>query len=100
MQAMIYRARQLDIISWNQYSYMMRQISKRGWRTKEPGDVPGKLNPTIFQAAIDTLFEGGYITKQELRMGLYRNGIFLNESDLEDLMALREGTLGIRYTGE
>ena len=34
MQAMIYRARQLDIISWNQYSYMMRQISKRGWRTK------------------------------------------------------------------
>lgn len=95
MQAMIYRARQLDIISWNQYSYMMRQVSKRGWRTNEPGDVPGKLNPTIFQASIDTLLEGEYLSKHDLRMSFLKNGIYLNETELEDLMALKEGTLGI-----
>ena len=95
MQAMIYRARQLDIISWNQYSYMMRQVSKRGWRTNEPGDIPGKLNPTIFQASIDTLLEGEYLSKHDLRMSFLKNGIYLNETELEDLMALKEGTLGI-----
>ena len=95
MQAMIYRARQLDIISWNQYSYMMRQVSKRGWRTNEPGYIPGKLNPTIFQASIDTLLEGEYLSKHDLRMSFLKNGIYLNETELEDLMALKEGTLGI-----
>ena len=40
MQAMIYRAHQLKAITDNQYQYMMRQVSKKGWRTNEPGDTP------------------------------------------------------------
>lgn len=35
MQAMMYRARQLDIISTNQFQYMMRTMSKNGNRTHE-----------------------------------------------------------------
>ena len=34
VQAMMYRARQLDIISANQYQYMMRQVSKNGWNQR------------------------------------------------------------------
>jgi len=45
---------------------MMRIVSKNRWRTKEPGDVPGQMGETIFQGAIDLLFDGGYMTVDEL----------------------------------
>lgn len=93
MQAMMYRARQLDIISVNQFQYMMRQISQKGWRTHEPGDVPGKLNSTIFQGAIDVLFDGGYLNTRELFRAFRDAGIWLNTRDMEDLMGLKPGTL-------
>ena len=40
VQAMVYRSRQLEIITSNQHQYMMRQISKNGWRKQEPDDEP------------------------------------------------------------
>ena len=93
MQAMMYRARQLDIITGNQFSYMMRQVSKNGWRKKEPGDVPGNLNSTIFQAALDSLFEGEYLDSHELRVQFAKDGIILSDHDLTDLMGLKDGTI-------
>ena len=93
MQAMMYRARQLDIISTNQFQYMMRTMSKNGNRTHEPGDKPGEIGDTIFQAALDMLFEGGYLTVSELLKEFGRYGIYLSQHDLENLMYLREGTL-------
>lgn len=93
MQAMMYRARQLDIISANQFQYMMRIVSKNGWRTREPGDTPGKINDTIFQGAIDLLFDGGYLTSDQLIEKFASYGIILSQDDLENLMCLRAGTL-------
>lgn len=93
MQAMMYRARQLDIISANQFQYMMRTMSKNGNRTHEPGDKPGEIGDTIFQAALDMLFEGGYLTVKDLLKEFGRYGIYLFQKDLENLMYLREGTL-------
>ena len=93
MQAMMYRARQLDIISVNQFQYMMRQISQKGWRTHEPGDVPGNLNSTIFQGAIDVLFDGGYLNARDLVRAFRDAGIWLNTREMEDLMGLKPGTL-------
>ena len=93
IQAMMYRARQLDIISTNQFQYMMRTMSKNGNRTHEPGDKPGEIGDTIFQAALDMLFEGGYLTVRELLKEFGRYGIYLSQHDLENLMYLREGTL-------
>ena len=93
MQAMMYRARQLEVITGNQFSYMMRQVSKHGWRKHEPGDVPGCLNSTIFQGALDILFDGGYLDSHELRLEFAKYGIVLSDKDMEDLMGLEEGTL-------
>ena len=93
MQAMMYRARQLDITSANQFQYMMRIMSKNGYRLHEPGDKPGEIGDTIFQAALDMLFEGGYLTVSELLREFGRYGIYLSQHDLENLMYLREGTL-------
>lgn len=93
MQAMIYRAHQLNAISDNQYQYMMRQVSKKGWRTKEPGDTPYYLNENIFQGAIDVLFEAGYLTPTTLLRLFKKYGITLYASDIEELLHLREDTL-------
>lgn len=39
MQALIRRARDLDIITDRQYRYLFEQMSARGWRTKEPSNL-------------------------------------------------------------
>ena len=69
------------------------KVSKNGWRTKEPGDVPGQIRDTIFQGAIDLLFDGGYLTVDELMREFARYGLILTQRDLENLMCLKEGTL-------
>ena len=60
IQAMIFRANDLDVISNNQYQYLMRQVSSRGWRKKEPGDYPYTLNENIFKMAIKLLLDNDY----------------------------------------
>lgn len=39
MQALIRRARDIDVITDRQYHYLMQQLSARGWRTKEPANL-------------------------------------------------------------
>ena len=95
VQAMMYRARQLDIISANQYQYMMRQVSKNGWRTKEPDDIPGTLNESIFQGAIDLLFDNNILTPRSLLSDFKRHGVTLYPGMIEDLLHLKKGTLDI-----
>lgn len=95
MQAMMYRARQLDLITANQFQYMMRIVSAKGYKTHEPGDTPGKLNSTIFQGAIDVLFEGDYLNAKELMQAFHDYGIYLSQKDLEDIMGLKAGTLTV-----
>lgn len=95
VQAMMYRARQLNIISANQYQYMMRQISKNGWRIKEPDDVPGALNESIFQGAIDLLFDNKILTAKSLLADFKRHGVVLYPEMIEELLHLREGTLKV-----
>lgn len=93
IQAMVYRAHQLKIITSNQYQYLMRQISKNGWKTQEPGDVPYVLNESIFQGAIDLLFENNILSPNTLMREFRINGISLYASTIEELLHLRKGTL-------
>lgn len=96
IQAMVYRSNQLGIISNNQFQYMMRQISKNGWRTKEPGDVPYALNENIFQGAIDLLFEEKILNPANILRNFKQHGITLYRQDIEELLHLRPGTLVIK----
>ena len=59
MQALIYRAHDLKIITDRQYRYLFEQLSARGWRTKEPSnlDIPietpqafGKMVQSVYQS--------------------------------------------------
>lgn len=92
MQAMMFRARTLKIVTDNQFQYMMRIISKNGWRTREPGDVPGNIRDTVFQGAIDLLFDGGYVTVDELLNSISEYGVDMFQEDLEKLMCVKAGS--------
>lgn len=53
MQGILYAARREEFVSDNQYRYLMAQIAKRGWRTREPVeyDFPHE-QPQILQKII------------------------------------------------
>lgn len=93
IQAMVYRTNQLGIITDNQFQYLMRQISKNGWRTKEPDDEPYTLNENIFQGAIDLLIEENILNPASILRTFKQYGVTLNRQDIEELLHLREGTL-------
>lgn len=95
IQAMIHRTHQLGIMSDNQYQYLMRQVSKNGWRIKEPGDVPYSLNENIFQGAIDLLIEQNVLTTKEILDLFKKNGVTLYPEDMEELLHLRPDTLKV-----
>lgn len=93
IQAMMYRARQLNLISGNQFQYMMRQVSKKGWRKVEPGDHPYLLGENIFQGAIELLIDENVLTSEEI-LGLFeRHGVALYPNEIEELLHLKDGTL-------
>ena len=50
---------------------------------------------TIFQGAVDVLFDGDYITAKEMMQAFNDYGIYLSQKDLEDIMGLKSGTLNI-----
>jgi Zn-dependent peptidase ImmA (M78 family) len=52
MQSLIVRAHQLGKISDDQYAFMFRQLSARGYKKCEPVPIPPE-EPEMFQALID-----------------------------------------------
>ena len=90
---MIVRAKQLNAISSSQYQYMFRQLSKNGWRKTEPDDVPGELQESIFQGAIDLLFDNHILSSKTLMADFSRYGISLYPDVIEELLHLKKGTL-------
>jgi len=51
IQALVRHAYKLDIITLRQYKYLMQQISSRGWKLKEPVDIPIEKPRLISQMA-------------------------------------------------
>ena len=95
MQSMMYRSNQLGYITNNQFQYMMRQVSKNGWRKKEPGDEPFLLNENIFQGAIDLLKNEHILNSAQLLSLFSSYGVSLYPEEIEQLLHLYEGTLAV-----
>ncbi|MBR0615442.1 MULTISPECIES: helix-turn-helix domain-containing protein [Bacillus] len=92
--AMVVRAYQLNALSYNQYQYLMRQISKKGWRRKEPLDNIIKVpNPILLQKAVDMILANGVLTEDEIVKGISENHLTLDRKEIEILLGLKEGTL-------
>lgn len=96
IQAMIYRSHQLKIISSNQYQYMMRQISKNGWRHSEPGDTPYFIGENIFQGAINLLKEENVLNSKAIMALFAKYGVSLYPTEIENLLNLSANTLEVK----
>ena len=94
IQAMLYRACDLDIISNNQFQYLMRQISSKGWRKKEPGDTPHVLNENIFKMGIELLLDNNY-TKQDVTNIFEESSVNLFSDEIEELLNLPSKYLNV-----
>ncbi|WP_276861553.1 helix-turn-helix domain-containing protein [Anaerococcus tetradius] len=94
IQAMLFRANDLDVITNNQFQYLMRQVSSRGWRKKEPGDYPYTLNENIFKMAIKLLLDNDY-SKEDIINLFNESSVNLFSDEIEGLLNLPEGYLKI-----
>lgn len=95
--AMLYRSCYLEIISQNQYQYMMRIMQNKGWRKNEPLDnviVPS--TPSVFSDAVDLLLLNNVFTSNELIEELCETGLAMNPKELEIILNLASGTLSLK----
>ena len=93
IQAMMYRGNQIGCVTGNQFQYMMRQVSKRGWRKSEPGDVPYIIGDNIFQGAIDLLLKENILTRQGVLSLFEDYGVKFYPNEIEEWLHIRKGTL-------
>ena len=97
IQAMIMRAHHLEVISFSQYQYLMRQVSKQGWRKREPlDDTLEVMKPTLLNKSIDLLIDNEVFSTQELLKEFIDKNVALDPTEIELLLNLPENKLFVQ----
>lgn len=92
--ALIVRAKHLELITANQYQYLMKQLSQKGYRTAEPLDKETPtIKPRYIKEAMKMIIEEDGVTGKEFLGELEQNGIVLNSNIVEEILNLPEGYL-------
>jgi Zn-dependent peptidase ImmA (M78 family)/transcriptional regulator with XRE-family HTH domain len=87
--AMVYRCKELQILSKSQVEYLWRQLSARGMRKEEPLDRAFQVErPSVLSAALNMLIEHRVQTRSQIREALN-----LNPADLESICGAFPGFL-------
>ena len=95
--AMLIRAYKLNAITYNQYQYMIKQASKRGWRTCEPLDDKIPLpKPVLVKKALEMLIENNILTKSQVVDKIHNSGISISREEIEFLLGLERGMLKVK----
>ncbi|BBK25616.1 helix-turn-helix domain-containing protein [Dialister hominis] len=93
IQAMLYRARQLNIIDPEFYQKLMIKLSRKGWRKEEPLDhAPYILPNTIMSRAIQLMLSNSY-SAEDILSAMKVNGLSLYPEMIERLCSLPHRTL-------
>jgi len=89
IQAMIYRAHYLGTINYNQYQYLIKQVSKKGWRSHEPLDDQFMIpQPTLMRKAIELLIDQQVLSKNKMLQYFKKHCGSLNFGMYEELAGL------------
>ena len=82
--AMVYRARDLGLLSENQYKYLWRQMNAQGIRRKEPLDgVLQVPRPHLLREAAQMLFDNGVQSPDS-----FQEVLALNPADIADIISV------------
>lgn len=92
--AMIIRAYKLGAISYNQYQYLIKQMSKNGWRKREPLDDELKIpKPALVKKSLNMILENNVLTKKGIVDAMHEYGINISIDEIEFLLGLEKGFL-------
>jgi Zn-dependent peptidase ImmA (M78 family)/transcriptional regulator with XRE-family HTH domain len=84
MQAALYRAKHLGVLSQEHYTQAMRRLSAAGWRTREPIEIGPPERPRLLARAIATLPQAG------TSLGQIAEAFGMPEGRLARMLALPE----------
>ncbi|MEV6004069.1 ImmA/IrrE family metallo-endopeptidase [Streptomyces griseomycini] len=59
LQALLYRSRALGVMSDVTYRNAIAYLSSKGWRRREPGDMPAVEQPSLYPRAVEILSDVG-----------------------------------------
>lgn len=94
--AMLYRSRDLGLISQNEYRNIIINMQKSGMKKCEPLDnILHTLESSLLKDAIETLLVNNVFTVSELLEQLASDGLALFSEEIETLLDLPSGTLDI-----
>jgi Zn-dependent peptidase ImmA (M78 family)/transcriptional regulator with XRE-family HTH domain len=71
IQALLYRARNLGVMTEHRYRRAITELNARGWRTQEPDDDGDAEQPVLLAKALDLLSQDGWTVEriaQEARL--------------------------------
>ena len=92
--AMIMRAHSLNYLSQNQYTYLMRQMTSNGYRTKEPlDDITEFRHPRALKQAIELLMTKLDMSGSDIMNLFASNNFSVSPNIIEELLNLERGTL-------
>lgn len=92
--AMLYRSLNLELITYNQYQYLMKTLQKKNWRKTEPLDNYLSINrPTLIRDAIELLLSNNVFSPNELLKEMSAYGLAMAAEDVELLLDLPKNTL-------
>jgi Zn-dependent peptidase ImmA (M78 family)/DNA-binding XRE family transcriptional regulator len=92
IQAMVYRCRSLELFTESQSKYLFAQISKNGYRKREPlDDVIPIEKPYLFKQAFELLIENNIANPEEIL-----NELALNKTEIDNLCFLPEDLLTVK----
>lgn len=93
--AMIRRAKNLDLLTYDKYQSLMRQMQKKGIRKCEPlDDILITAQPSLLKTAVEMLLNDNVLTAQEILDELSSEyNLSLYSEDIEALLGLSKGTL-------
>lgn len=95
--AMLYRSCTLDVISQNQYQYLLKIMQKKNWRTNEPLDnILTTAAPSLLRDAVDVLLVNNVFTPYEFLKELENEGLPMNSNEVEALLHLPKNMLSIQ----
>ena len=89
IMAMIMRAYSLNYLSQNQYTYLMRQMTANGYRTKEPlDDITEFKHPRALKQAIELLMTTGNMSGSDIMNLFASNNFSISPAVVEELLNL------------
>jgi len=88
MQSIVYKAKQTNFLTDNQYEYLWKQMGALGYRKKEPIEIKKEV-PTLFTEILETYFNDLGYSKSELSELLKFNEDKVDEWYFNKITALK-----------